>query len=253
MNMSISYENRKILIVNDDGIRSDGLARLAREAANYGEVWVVAPDGQRSAASHSITIDDPLYVTPVAFGVEGVHAFSCSGLPSDCVRLGAKYIMPQEPDVVFSGINNGFNVGTDIQYSATVAAAFDAAMAGYPTVAFSEGFSLDERARAYGHKVTDIYLPQVMAEIFGGELVPGQVINVNFPDCPPEKCGGVLRDRRPSMGNPFIDTYDMTEERPDGTRRFEIHWVDRDHADEGTDLRAILDGYVAIGVVKNIS
>ena len=102
MNMSISYENRKILIVNDDGIRSDGLARLAREAANYGEVWVVAPDGQRSAASHSITIDDPLYVTPVAFGVEGVHAFSCSGLPSDCVRLGAKYIMPQEPDVVFS-------------------------------------------------------------------------------------------------------------------------------------------------------
>ena len=243
----------KILITNDDGISSDGLLRLAKEAAKWGEVWVVAPDSQRSAASHSLTIDVPLNVKPEHFGIEGVHAFSCSGLPSDCVRLGSKYIMPEEPDVVFSGINNGFNVGTDIQYSATVGAAFDAAMSGYPAIAFSEGFTLDEREKDAEHIVTNAYLPKVVEELLNEDLVPGQVINVNFPDCPMDECGGILRNRRVSMGNPYIDTYRLREEREDGTRRYTIHWVDRNYADEGTDLRAILDGFVSIGVVNNIS
>ena len=131
-------ERRKILIVNDDGIDSDGLVRLAREAVKWGEVYVVAPDGQRSAASHSLTIDMPIDIHPVGFPVEGVKAYSCTGLPTDCVRIGSACVMPQKPDVVFSGINNGFNAGTDIQYSATVGAALDAAMAGYPAIAFSE-------------------------------------------------------------------------------------------------------------------
>ena len=118
----------KILITNDDGIESSGLRRLAEAATAYGEVWVVAPDGQRSAASHSLTIDKPLDVYPVDWGIPEIHAFSCTGLPSDCFRIGSKCVMPQKPDLVFSGINNGFNVGTDIQYSATVGAALDAAM-----------------------------------------------------------------------------------------------------------------------------
>ena len=243
----------KILITNDDGIASDGLMRLAKEAAKWGEVWVVAPDSQRSAASHSLTIDVPLDVTPVDWNLEGVHAFSCTGLPSDCVRLGCKYIMPEEPDVVFSGINNGFNVGTDIQYSATVGAAFDAAMGGYPAIAFSEGFTFDERQRDADHAVTKTYLPKVVEELLNEDLVPGVVINVNFPDCPLEECGGILRNRRASMGNPYIDTYRLREERQDGTRRYTIHWIDRNYADEGTDLRALLDGFVSIGVVNNIS
>lgn len=243
----------KILITNDDGITSDGLLRLAVEAAKWGEVWVVAPDSQRSAASHSLTINVPLDVVPYDMGVSGVHAFSCTGLPSDCVRLGSRYIMPEEPDVVFSGINNGFNVGTDIQYSATVGAALDAAMAGYPAIAFSEGYAFDPEERGAGHDVTDQYLPQVVEELLNEDLVPGVVINVNFPDCPTEKCGGILRNRRVSMGNPYIDTYRLREEKEDGTRRYTIHWVDRNYADEGTDLRALIDGYVSIGIVNNIS
>jgi len=249
----MSKDNRRILIVNDDGIGSGGLLRLAKEAKKWGEVWVVAPETQRSAASHSLTINEPLKVRPIDFEVEGVQAFSCSGQPSDCVRIGSKYIMPEEPDVVFSGINNGFNVGTDIQYSATVAAALDAAMAGYPAVAFSEGFAFDDRESAAGHAVTDRFLPIVMEELMGQDLVPGKVININFPDCAPEDCKGILRDRKPSMGDPFIDNYTLDEELPDGTRQYSIHWVDRDHAAEGTDLRAILDGYISIGVVNNIS
>ena len=240
--------------MNDDGIRSDGLSRLAAEAAKWGEVWVVAPDGQRSACSHSLTIDDPLIVHPYPFPVEGVHAFSCSGLPTDCVRIGLfGDLMPEEPDVVFSGINNGYNTGTDIQYSATVGAALDAAMCGIPAIAFSEGFQADTRESGFGHVITDTYLPKVMEELLNEELIPGQVINVNFPDCSKESCKGVLRNCRVSMQNPYVDVYKKEEEFPDGGFRYSIHWVDRVYADEGTDSRVVLDGYVAIGVVNNIS
>ena len=246
-------ERRKILIVNDDGIDSDGLVRLAREAVKWGEVYVVAPDGQRSAASHSLTIDMSIDIHQVDFPVEGVKAYSCTGLPTDCVRIGSACVMPQKPDVVFSGINNGFNAGTDIQYSATVGAALDAAMAGYPAIAFSEGFTDDQRKSTWGHVVTDTYLPSVVEELLTGVLVPGVVINVNFPDCELSRCKGILRDRKVSMNNPYIDYYREEETFEDGGKRYTIHWVNRDHADEGTDLRALLDGYVAIGVVNNIS
>ncbi|MBP5491821.1 MAG: 5'/3'-nucleotidase SurE [Clostridiales bacterium] len=249
----MSDNNRKILVTNDDGITSDGLVRLVREAAKWGEVWVVAPDGQRSAASHSLTISEPLDVKPVAFPVDGVHAFSCSGLPSDCVRIGSQCLMPERPDIVFSGINNGYNVGTDIQYSATVAAALDATMAGFPAIAFSEGFAFDPRESGAGRKVTEAYLPIVMEELLSSDPVPGIVINVNFPDCPIDQCKGILRDRKVSMNNPYFDIFKLEEELPDKTKRYSVHWVDRDHADEGTDLRALLDGYVSIGVVHNIS
>ena len=256
---------RKILITNDDGIDASGLRRLAEASTEYGEVWVVAPDGQRSAASHSLTIDKPLDVYPVDWGNPKIHAFSCTGLPSDCFRLGCKYVMPEEPDVVFSGINNGFNVGADIQYSATVGAAFDAAMCGYPVIAFSEGFLNDPRSMGHGRKITGEYLPVILKALlepddtgaFAEEKRPvlthGQVINVNFPDCPPEECKGILWNCRASMNTPFVDTYTMDEELPGGGKRYNIHWVDRDHADEGTDLRALLDNYVAVGIINNIS
>ena len=255
----------KILITNDDGIEASGLRRLAEASTEYGEVWVVAPDGQRSAASHSLTIDKPLDVYPVEWGNPKIHAFSCTGLPSDCFRLGCKYVMPEEPDVVFSGINNGFNAGCDIQYSATVGAAFDAAMCGYPVIAFSEGFLNDPRSCGHGRRITEKYLPVVMKALLTPEensafteeerpvLTPGQVINVNFPDCPIEDCKGILWNCRASMNTPYVDTYTVDEELPGGGKRYSIHWVDRDHADEGTDLRALLDNYVSVGIVNNIS
>ena len=254
-------KNRKILITNDDGIESDGLRRLAEEARKYGEVWVIAPDGQRSAASHSLTISTPLDIYPVDMWLEGVHAFSCTGLPADCFRIGSKYIMPDLPDIVFSGINNGFNVGTDIQYSATVGAAFDAAMLGFPTVAFSEGFLNDPRSSRYAHQVTNKYLPSIMRDLFEKENTdtdrqypkPGVVLNINFPDCSAEECRGILWHRKVSMNTPYVDIYKVEEELPRGGKRYSAHWVDRDHADEGTDLRAILDHYISIGIVNNIS
>ena len=118
---------RKILITNDDGIYSDGIIRLAQTAKEFGEVWVVAPESQRSAMSHSITLRHPIEAWNVDFPVEGVHAYACDGTPADCVRIGVLNIVPGKPDNVFSGINYGYNVASDIQYSATAGAASSAA------------------------------------------------------------------------------------------------------------------------------
>ena len=98
---------RRILITNDDGIDAGGLVRLTEAAKDFGEVWVVAPAHQRSAASHSITLREALYVKECDFPVSGVKAFSCSGLPADCVRVGSLSVMPCKPDLVLSGINYG--------------------------------------------------------------------------------------------------------------------------------------------------
>ena len=167
---------KKILITNDDGIDSDGLIRLAKAAVDFGEVWVVAPDGQRSAMSHSITLRNSMEAWECDFPVPGVHAYACDGKPADCVRIGALNIVPGKPDHVFSGINYGYNAATDLQYSATAGAAFEAAFQGIHTIAFSE-----EACEI--HEVTDRYLKEIMAELLESPLGANQIWHVNFPGC----------------------------------------------------------------------
>lgn len=236
---------RTILITNDDGIHSDGLLRLARSAVRYGEVWVIAPDTQRSALSHSITLDQPLEIRPAAFGTEGVHAFSCSGTPADCVRLAVKGVMPVLPDVVLSGINYGYNSATDIQYSATVGAAMEASFLGYRAIALSE-------QDVPCHEVTDAYLETVLDELIDADPGPDQVWNVNFPGCCLDKCSGILRDRRVSGDIVYEDSYDPVEIRQDGSIRYVVSGCMRDEAEEGTDFHALLLQAVSIGKVRNI-
>ena len=107
--------SRKILITNDDGITSDGIVRLARAAKDFGEVWVVAPDEERSGASHSVILRHSFDAWEVDFPVEGVHAFACTGFPADCVRIGVLNIVKGKPDNVFSGIHYGYNMTYSIR------------------------------------------------------------------------------------------------------------------------------------------
>ena len=154
--------SRTILITNDDGIHADGMLRLARAAVRFGDVWLIAPRRQRSAASHTITLHKPLDIMPFPYPAEGVRAYTCSGTPVDCVRLGVKKIMPCPPDVVLSGINYGFNAATDIQYSATAGAAFEASFLGIRSIALSE-------YNCPCHEVTDHYLDEIQsAPVFCG-------------------------------------------------------------------------------------
>ena len=236
---------RKILVTNDDGITSDGMIRLAREAKAFGEVWVVAPETQRSAASHSITLHSPLDVYPYPFPVDGVHAWSCSGTPGDCVRVGSLHIMPAKPDVVLSGINHGYNVASDIQYSATAGAAFEAAFQGYPGIALSE--------EACGcHEVTDAYLHEILERLLEEEQEPGQIFNVNFPGCPLSACRGVLENRTVSRGMFYRDHYKELEKLDRGGVRLMVEGVYNEDAEEGSDFRAVVDHYVSVGKVFNI-
>ena len=244
--------SRKILIVNDDGILADGLIRLAGTARTFGDVWVVAPETQRSAASHSISLHDAVDVWPVGFPVEGVHAFACSGTPGDCVRIGSQNVMPERPDVVLSGINRGHNVASDIQYSATAGAAFEAAFQGIPGIALSEGAS-------GSHEVTDHYLPEVLKELFQvvaeedcQEFRSTLILNVNFPNCPLSECRGILRNRTVGQTPVFRDSYVLQETLPGDRLRFVVEGTYCPTAEEGTDFRAVLDNYVSIGMVRNV-
>ena len=233
---------KKILITNDDGIRSSGIIRLAEAARALGEVTVIAPDREHSARAHSITILEPVDFIPYAFPVPGVTAWVCSGTPSDCIRVGLSYLLPEKPDLVLSGINSGFNIASDIQYSATVGAALEAAHQGIPAAAFSEPYNPD-------HSVTDCYLPRVL-ELLEEEL-PGrdEILNVNFPLA---SCNGILTGRTVSSGSMFRGSYQLTERLPGGGLRLSAEWVPDDACDEGSDFRAVLDHYISIGIVRNI-
>lgn len=235
---------QKKLITNDDGIQSDGIIRLARAAKKYGKVWVVAPDGQRSAMSHRITLHETIEFFPVDFPVEGVHAYASTGTPADCVRFGILNIVKEKPDYVFSGINYGYNSGTDIQYSATVGSALEAACAGVHAIAFSEGAS-------ECHEVTDAYLERMLKELMEQPLAHNQIWNVNFPQCELEKLRGILYDRKIADCGFFIDEY-LEEGLENGRIRLTVHGNYNENAPEGTDFRALVDGYISVGKVNNL-
>ena len=246
---------RKILITNDDGIMADGLIRLAKAAASFGEVYVVAPESERSAASHSISLRHSIDIYPEPdFPVPGVKAFSCSGTPGDCVRVGSLSVMPERPDVVLTGINHGYNVASDVQYSATVGGALEGVFQGYPSIAFSEGTELDYDIKegANPHEITDHFLNSILEEYIDMPFMEGMILNVNFPPMPLSECKGIQRDRKVSKGMIFRDEYDAIEELPGGGIRYMVNGKHMYEAEEGTDLRAVFDGYVSIGYVRNL-
>lgn len=237
---------RKILITNDDGIKAHGLIRLAEAAIKFGEVWVVAPDGQRSAMSQTVTLRRDIIVKEVDFPVKGVHAYSCDGTPVDCVRIGALNIIPEGPDHVLAGINYGHNIASDLQYSATAGAAFEAAFQKFHAIAFSEDHH-------DCHEVTDRYLSEILEELLDKPLGLNQIWNVNFPGCELKDCKGVLRDRKVSTAEFYRDRY-TGRKISEGVYSYTL--TDAPfitEADEGTDTKAVYSNYVSIGVVTNIS
>lgn len=236
---------RKILITNDDGINANGIIRLAQAATEFGEVWVVAPDSQRSAMSHSITLRHSVDAWKIDFPVPGVHAYACSGTPGDYVRIGSLNIVPGKPDHVFSGINYGFNAASDIQYSATAGAAFEAAFQGIHTIAFSED-------ACEIHEVTDRYLKEIIAELLDKPLGVNQIWNVNFPGCKSAECNGILRNRKVSTDAFYVDRYIETTVLEEKIS-YMVEGIRNYTALEGTDLKAIFDNYISIGIATNIS
>ena len=233
----------RIMVVNDDGIESDGIRRLAGMAAELGEVWVVAPRHQCSAMSHCITVRGSLHVKEESFPVPGVKAYSVDGTPVDCVKVGIKYLLPQKPDIVFSGINFGYNVGADILYSGTVGAAMEALLNGIPAIAFSE-------ERGGSGAAADTHLLPVVRKLLAKEIAKDEIWNVNFPGCPPEELQGIRENRIPEKTQFYMDNY-LVEEGPEGGLQLSVCGIPSKAAAPGTDMEAVLERYISIGKIRN--
>ncbi len=182
-----------ILVVNDDGIDSPGIRELVRLAGGLGEVTVVAPMGVQSGASHRITIDWPVDVQVRTDFPRAQAAYAVDGTPADCALLGVGCLCETVPDLVLSGINSGLNVGFDVLYSGTVAAAMEAAVRGVPAVAFS----LTRSARDFC--AVEANFRAIMDELLARPARTDGVWNVNVPGCPAERVRGVLYDRVPAL------------------------------------------------------
>ena len=184
---------RKILLVNDDGIDSEGIIELARLASDFGEVTVAAPSSQCSGMSQRITITNHLVGRRTTFPVDGVTAYSIDGTPADCVMTAIGGIMQEKPDLVLSGINKGYNVGTDILYSGTIGAAMEALVHRVPAIAFSIGKDYT------GYALIEQYFHHIMEYCLNDPAGLGAVWNINFPDCDPAQAKGILYDREPAQ------------------------------------------------------
>ncbi|HZX21673.1 MAG TPA: 5'/3'-nucleotidase SurE [Clostridia bacterium] len=177
----------RILITNDDGIFAEGIYRLAKHMQHNGEVLIVAPDSERSASGHAITMRSPLMVKRVKFFDTEIEAYSTNGTPVDCIKMGIEALFKtKKPDIVISGINNEPNLGTDVIYSGTVSAAVESAIMGIPSIAVSMG----------GYKASEFdaaarFTSLLSKKIMGNNKLDNIVINVNYPDKPKDEIKGI--------------------------------------------------------------
>jgi len=173
----------RILLTNDDGIHAQGIAVARRALEGVGDVVTIAPDANKSAVARSITIDRPLHPRPVTFG-DGWEGYAVDGMPSDCVRLGLVGVCGPPPDLVVSGVNLGGNMGVDVAYSGTVAAALEAVVRGLPGLAFS----VESRTPRWLDESAPL-LREMVARALEQGLPEATALNINLPDRPAAAIG----------------------------------------------------------------
>jgi len=234
----VKLKKARVLISNDDGIHAPGLKVLERVARKvFGEVWVVAPETEQSAASHSLTLRQPLRIRRVSR-----RRYAVDGTPTDSVLLGVQEVMKEAPpDLVLSGINRGGNLGEDVTYSGTVAATMEGTLLGLPSVALSQHY-LDRQTVAWG--TAEHWTGQVLKKLFKTDWPRGVLMNVNFPDVPAKQVTGIefVRQGRRKIGGALTPGTD-----PRGDT---YYWVgpqrDEDAFRAGTDLAAVSAGAIAV-------
>ncbi len=223
-----------ILLSNDDGITSEGLVALQQALVSLDEVWVVAPDRDQSAVSHSVTLHRPLRIEQT-----GPRAFRVDGTPTDCINLAINGILRERPRLVISGINRGANLADDITYSGTVSAAMEATLLGVPAIAVSvvgrEPFDCAPAAA---------FARQLAAAVLRDRLPPDTLLNVNVPDLPSHQIKGfaLTRQGKRRYGDAIVENVD-----PRGKKYYWIGGNDLDFVDaEGTDFSAIQRGLISV-------
>lgn len=224
----------RILVTNDDGILSPGLTALARRLSAIGEVWIVAPDRERTAVAHAVTLHKPLRLHRL-----GPRTFSVNGTPVDCVNLALLKVMPKPPAVVVSGINKGVNLGDDVMYSGTVSAAMEGTILGVPSIAVSQ-----EGRDTFRFAAGAAYAARVVRLVLAHGLPEETLLNVNIPDRPRAAIKGArvtcLSRRR--FHNPIIEKLD-----PHGRAYYWIAGTRMSWSrSKDADHEALDEGYVSI-------
>ncbi len=236
----------KILVTNDDGVESPGLIALADALDALGEVTVVAPDRDNSGVGHSISIVTPIRVTAVAG--RAMPTFACSGTPADCVFVGAFDLCGGMPSLVVSGINRGANLGDDINYSGTVAAATEGIVIGVPAIAISLVVNWAERGVSeQWNAAADIALA-LGREVLADALPPLTLLNVNVPNVAARELRGIRYVRQGRKA--YRNRVDRRSDPSGGTYYRLFGSSDAAAVVDGTDLAAVRDGYVSVTPVS---
>lgn len=225
-----------ILVSNDDGIHAEGIKTLAAELRKFAQVTVVAPDRNRSAASSSLTLVEPLRPTRLENG-----DYCVNGTPADCVHLALNGFLSGQVDLVVSGINAGVNLGDDVIYSGTVAAALEGRHLGLPAIAVSlDGRKYYDTAARI---IADL-VPKLHPEIVKSR----EIININVPDLPYEEIKGI---KVCHLGNRICTTEIIKQKDP---RNENIYWIGpvglAENTKEGTDFHAVHHGYVSVTPIQ---
>ena len=195
----------KILISNDDGVMAEGIKALTSELSKEHDVYVIAPDRERSAAGHSLTLHTPIRVEELESKFGAKRIWITSGTPGDCVKIGINAILNEDekPDIVISGINHGPNLGSDILYSGTVSCAMEGAMMGYPSIAVSLA-SMSSEPELFQNVAK--FMLKFLRKINDFKFPPKTILNINVPGLMPEDLAGVEITRL--GGKMFTDEYD---------------------------------------------
>jgi 5'-nucleotidase len=225
----------RVLITNDDGVHAPGLAALVKRVSELAEVVVVAPDRERSAVGHALTLHHPLRAARIADNI-----YSVDGTPTDCVNLGIHSLLSFRPDLVLSGINRGANVGDDVTYSGTVAAALEATLMGIPAIAVS----LVTKGAGENYVAAAGCAARIAQAVHEKGLPPDTFLNVNVPDLPAEllKVPLITSQGKRSYEGTIVDKVD-----PRGRSYYWIGTADLSFQDiPGSDYHAVSLGHVSV-------
>ena len=231
-----------ILLTNDDGIHCEGLWALNAVLQRGHAVTVVAPDRERTAVGHGITLHQPLRADRVSLNGWGA-GYAVNGTPADCIKLGVLEILGRKPDLVVSGLNPGANVGVNINYSGTVAAAKEAALGGVPAIAASIA-----GGAPYHYRTAAEFIGRLSELVGRRGLVPGTFLNVNVPNLPEQQIAGVRISRH------GLSVFKETMEKRIDPRNRTYYWqgADRQVFDENLDIdgAALRHRYISITPIK---
>ncbi len=231
----------QILLSNDDGISSEGLRVLYDSVSSLGEVTVVAPDREQSAAGHSLSLHRPLRIDPAGGGW-----FAVDGTPTDCVNLALNGMLKdRRPDLLLSGINKGCNLGDDITYSGTVAAAMEATLLGVPSVAIS---LVHENGETPDFQFAGSFARRIAEKVLDRGLGEGVLLNVNVPNISGEDCRGVriTHQGKRIYGDTIVEKIDPRGREYYWIGGSSLSWVE----EAGTDFDAVANGCVSITPIR---